>query len=235
LLGQALSRIGQPEPALVCIREALRLARERQDLFYTALALRELGILLLDLGQTAEARRFLEESLAGEPRPRAAIGTMAYFIGLALAEGDGVRAVRLAAAVVALSEAWPDRLAPEPFNRAEVYLKAAGEALGPAARQAAQAEGAAMSLAQAVDYALRRGPGDGGVREPHGVLTARELEVVQLVAAGQTNRQIAATLVIAERTAHRHIENILSKLGLSNRAQIAAWAVERRLGETPRP
>lgn len=49
------------------------------------------------------------------------------------------------------------------------------------------------------------------------------------VARGLTSRQIAAELVIAERTAEAHVRNIMNKLGLSTRAQIAVWAVERGL------
>jgi DNA-binding CsgD family transcriptional regulator/tetratricopeptide (TPR) repeat protein len=56
-----------------------------------------------------------------------------------------------------------------------------------------------------------------------GLLTARERQVVGLVAEGLTNKQIAARLVITERTAESHVEQIRGKLGLHNRAQIAAW------------
>jgi non-specific serine/threonine protein kinase len=57
-------------------------------------------------------------------------------------------------------------------------------------------------------------------------LTPRERTVVQLIAAGRTNRQIATELVISERTAEVHVANILGKLGFSTRARVAAWAVE---------
>jgi non-specific serine/threonine protein kinase len=60
-------------------------------------------------------------------------------------------------------------------------------------------------------------------------LTAREREVAVLLAHGRTNRQIAAELVIAERTAERHVENILAKLGLERRTQIGVWAVQQGL------
>lgn len=64
---------------------------------------------------------------------------------------------------------------------------------------------------------LRRlGPGEGG-------LSAREAEVARLVADGLTNRQIAARLVISERTAGNHVAHILTKLGFTSRSQIAAW------------
>lgn len=63
----------------------------------------------------------------------------------------------------------------------------------------------------------------------YGGLSAREREVAALVAEGKSNREIAAHLVVSERTAEAHVSNILGKLGLSTRAQIAAWAVEKGL------
>ncbi|HEY3228567.1 MAG TPA: tetratricopeptide repeat protein [Roseiflexaceae bacterium] len=64
-----------------------------------------------------------------------------------------------------------------------------------------------------------------------GGLTARECEVAALIAQGKTSREIAALLVVSERTAEVHVSNILGKLGFTSRAQIAAWAVERRLAK----
>jgi DNA-binding NarL/FixJ family response regulator len=62
-----------------------------------------------------------------------------------------------------------------------------------------------------------------------GGLTEREREVAALIARGRTNRQIADELVITEHTAERHVENILGKLGLTSRVQIAAWAMDKGL------
>jgi DNA-binding NarL/FixJ family response regulator len=63
-------------------------------------------------------------------------------------------------------------------------------------------------------------------------LSAREHEVAQLVARGLTNRRIAQTLVLSERTAENHVQHILTKLGLDNRTQIAAWvASHQRAGQ----
>ena len=56
-------------------------------------------------------------------------------------------------------------------------------------------------------------------------LTPREMQVARLVAAGRSNKQIAAELVISQRTAEGHVEHILTKLGFSSRAQVAAWVV----------
>ncbi len=62
-----------------------------------------------------------------------------------------------------------------------------------------------------------------------GGLTAREREVAVLIAAGKSNRQIAKQLVLSDRTVEVHVGNVLSKLGFSSRAQVAAWAVESGL------
>jgi DNA-binding NarL/FixJ family response regulator len=60
-------------------------------------------------------------------------------------------------------------------------------------------------------------------------LTARELEVLRLIAAGKTNRAIAAELVLSEKTVARHVSNIFTKLGLSSRAGATAYAYEHHL------
>ena len=62
----------------------------------------------------------------------------------------------------------------------------------------------------------------------HG-LSPRELEVLRLLAAGKSNRQIAATLVISEHTAARHVQNIFAKLRVSSRAAATAFAFEHDL------
>ncbi|WP_349259563.1 response regulator transcription factor [Actinospica sp.] len=56
-------------------------------------------------------------------------------------------------------------------------------------------------------------------------LTAREREVLQQIAAGRSNREIARTLLLAEKTVKTHVSNILMKLGVSDRTQAALWAV----------
>ena len=61
----------------------------------------------------------------------------------------------------------------------------------------------------------------------HHALTPREREVVGLLARGRTNREIADTLIISERTVENHVSNVLGKLGLDTRAQVAIWALRR--------
>ena len=80
-------------------------------------------------------------------------------------------------------------------------------------------------IAQRLMSSLRAGTGD----DPTAGLTARELEVLHLVAAGKPNKQIATELSISERTARTHVSRILRKLRLSSRTQAALWAVREGL------
>ena len=75
-----------------------------------------------------------------------------------------------------------------------------------------------------------RSPGDS----KEGSLTARELEVLQLVADGHSNQEIAGRLYIVEGTVKNHLHNILEKLHLENRLQAATYAIREGLVEPPR-
>jgi len=75
--------------------------------------------------------------------------------------------------------------------------------------------------------ALAAGPAGGRAA----TLTARELEVAELVAAGKSNREIASILFLSDRTAQNHVQHILTKLGFSNRSQITSWFVRSRANE----
>jgi non-specific serine/threonine protein kinase len=108
--------------------------------------------------------------------------------------------------------------------------------LGAAAFSAAVRRGSEMSAADAIATALERQP-RVQVPKPRADaaaglgLTRREREVAALIAEGLSNRQIAARLVVAQRTAEGHVENILSKLGFTSRTQVAGWLA----GQTPPP
>jgi ATP/maltotriose-dependent transcriptional regulator MalT len=96
-------------------------------------------------------------------------------------------------------------------------------ALDEAAFDTAWAEGRAMSFERAIEYALEELTTHDQSRAPAG-LTKRELEVLRLVARGMSNQQIATTLVLSEHTVHRHVANVLGKLGVSSRAAAVAEA-----------
>ena len=98
------------------------------------------------------------------------------------------------------------------------------------------------AVAMALDVPAQAGPGsrpDGesvpagspaAALAPPGRLTAREREIVALIAEGDSNRAIADKLYISPATAARHVANILEKLGFNSRAQVAAWASARPPG-----
>lgn len=140
-----------------------------------------------------------------------------------LASGDA------RAALVALREAcraWQQLQAPYDAARARVLLGLACRALADedaaaleleAARAAFEHLGATPELARL------------DVDAPTHGLTKRELEVLRLVAGGQTNKAIAAELVLSERTVDRHVSNILNKLRVSSRVAATAYAYEHEL------
>ncbi|MEU4389191.1 LuxR C-terminal-related transcriptional regulator [Kribbella sp. NPDC023855] len=103
-------------------------------------------------------------------------------------------------------------------------------AVGDAAFKQAFEQGAAYSFEQAVSLALGQETERGGSASPGraGGLTRREHEIAELLSEGLSNKEIAARLVIGQRTAETHVEHILGKLGFSSRAQVARWIAEQR-------
>jgi DNA-binding NarL/FixJ family response regulator len=77
-------------------------------------------------------------------------------------------------------------------------------------------------------------PPQDGATSDHSGLTPRELEVIRLVAQGRSNREIATALVISEKTVKAHVSNILGKLGLEDRTQMAIYAVRNGLVDQAR-
>jgi DNA-binding NarL/FixJ family response regulator len=92
-----------------------------------------------------------------------------------------------------------------------------------AARWAFQELGAMPDVAR-MDALARKAPADAP-----GGLTARELQVLRLVAAGKTNRTIATDLFLSDKTIARHVSNIFAKLNVSSRAAATAYAYEHDL------
>ena len=91
-----------------------------------------------------------------------------------------------------------------------------------AARSTFQQLGAASDLSRLERLSAAPAPNVGG-------LSAREAQVLALIATGKTNRAIAADLVISEKTVARHVSNIFDKLGVSSRAAATAYAYEHKL------
>ena len=146
-----------------------------------------------------------------------------------LAGGDAREALR---ALRRSSVLWQELDAPYELGRVRELTGLACRALGDegtaelelgAAAEAFERLGARPDLTRVAS--LRRGPAS---RENHG-LTQRELEVLGLVCAGKTNKEVAADLVLSERTVERHLSNIFAKLRVPSRSAATAFAYEHGL------
>jgi DNA-binding NarL/FixJ family response regulator len=117
-------------------------------------------------------------------------------------------------------------------HRREDQLREARLALGPGRVRAAEDRGAAMSLAIAAEYALMltdSRPPQPTAQPGPGTLSARERELVTLVARGRTNAQIAAQLYISARTVGSHLDRIRDKTGCRRRADLTRLALSEGL------
>lgn len=187
---------------------------------------------MLAAAELEEARAACEElARLTEAATSPALGAIAAHArgALELASGDP------GAALVALrraGRAWQELDAPYEAARTRELAGLACRALGDddgaaleleAARETFQRLGAAPDLVR-LDARAAAAAG----RDAHG-LSERELEVLRMVAAGATNKAIAAKLVISVRTVDRHLSNIFAKLGVSSRAAATSYAHEHRL------
>jgi DNA-binding NarL/FixJ family response regulator len=166
------------------------------------------------------------------------VGADSLLLDALAAGADG--SVRLASgdhaeALVALRRAWAawnEIDASYETARVRVLIALACRAIGDEDTAAMELEaagrvfsdlGAGPDLAR-VRRAFGARPGAGGAQ-----LTGRELEVLRLLAAGRTNREIAGALVISERTVDRHVSNLFSKLDVQSRSAATAYAYEHEI------
>jgi len=199
------------------------------NLGHTALALNDLVVAVASFRESLELRRALGTLLG-------IAECIEGFAAAAVADGRERRAARLFGAAEALREITGAHLSILEREGTARLVATIRERLGEtsfaaewaAGRATGTNEAAELALEPTVDQALQSQSTDAG---PPSVLTRREREVAALVARGLTNRDVAAQLVVAERTVETHLEHIFVKLGVQTRSEVAVWVTRQGMLE----
>jgi non-specific serine/threonine protein kinase len=238
LLGWLACARGEQDRGQELFEQSLATARTAGDLWASTHALDSLARLAWMQGAYARATELQVANLRVRRDlrdPRGVTYCLEGLAWLASKQDQPERAARLFGAAAALHQhvgsvepaGWVGWRTER--DQAEALARAA---LGEAAYSAAWQNGHGLERGVAIAYALSieqpaPRPASTTTEPLRGTgLTRREREVAGLVARGLTNRQIAAQLVISERTAANHIQHVLAKLGFRTRGQVAVWAVK---------
>jgi predicted ATPase/DNA-binding CsgD family transcriptional regulator len=241
---------GNDEQAKALCEESLAIRRQIGDKGGCAHTLAILGRLALKRGEDEQATRYYQESLALRQETGEKEGIAAAMEGLAsvaAVRGQTKSAAHLYGAAEALRDTMGAPLPPTERVYHEHIVAAVRAELKETAFAQAWAEGRALELSQAMAAALRvpeqlTAPQEsptvlvspaisqagGSKTNPFG-LTAREIEVLRLMALGLTYAQIAEKLVISPRTADAHLRSIYGKLGVTSRHAATRYAIDHKL------
>jgi non-specific serine/threonine protein kinase len=211
----------------------------RRDNGYVAnlsVPLNVLGLIVCDQGDRQSATAWLAESMEVWHQDRVEnrevlAESLAAVARLEFCQGRAERAARLYGAADALSDAAGVPLVVPPRSLYRRHVDDVRTALGVDAFDAAWAAGRALPVGRAVELARANTVASSAKDKLPMVettkvdaLSPREREVLQLVAEGETDREIAAALFLSPRTVNTHVANILAKLGVASRRDAAAWA-----------
>ncbi len=239
----ALSQ-GDTATAHALVEQSLALWREIGNRWYTAWSLGMLGKVAAHRGDLVTARALLEECLAilrvSDDKWFTAF-CLEELASVVTAQGEVIWATRLWGAAKALRDTVGLPLPPVFRADYERSVATARTQLGEKAFITAWAEGRTMTPEQVF---ISRGPATISTSTPVGSLstppaksphlypdelTAREVEVLRLVAQGLTNEQVAEQLIISPRTVNTHLTSIYGKIGVSSRSAATRYAMEHHL------
>lgn len=225
---------GRSARAIDLFEQALAMTADDGDPWTRSHALWGLGVAGFLAGDLERAEQVEKDALAIISRVDEGSGIalcLESLAWIAAARGAFERAARLQGASLSVWKSIPGELPPPMHTHALRCERRVIEGLGAARRKRYYAQGRRLDRAGAVALGLERpapdvatAPGDRSTS----VLSRREEEVAALVAEGLTDREIAARLVISQRTAESHVQHIRTKLGFRSRAQIAAWITAAR-------
>jgi non-specific serine/threonine protein kinase len=227
-----------PSKAVDRVRELLAVAEPLEDRWTTSWQLWGLGIAHWRLGDIEQATEFEVRSLTlrqpFEDRLGSAVA-VEVLSWITSQQGRPDRAAKLMGAARHALTSVGTSLAAFPYllsdhQRCETALRAK---LGDQAFEKAVDRGKLLGLEETVALATgtesaRTPASESSADAASSPLTPREHQIAELIAQGMSNKEIAASLVIAQRTAEGHVEHILVKLGFSSRSQIAGWVADRR-------
>jgi predicted ATPase/DNA-binding CsgD family transcriptional regulator len=218
------------------LQEGLDLFRAMEDPYGTAICCGTLGFVALMQDDVDRAAGMFEEALGSLRDLRDRVGMLHCLMGCASVNhlrGAPDRAARLWGAAEALGEAASVPLLPAIEIRYDYkgHVASARSRLGAKAFEAAWSEGRNMTPEEAVEYALLapEPPATGDLTSYPADLSAREVEVLRLVAQGLTNARIAEELYISPRTENAHLGSVYHKIGSHSRAEAARFATEHDL------
>jgi non-specific serine/threonine protein kinase len=233
-IGMSWDLLGETEQAIAQYERVLEFTKLRGESSGRVYVLWGMAVLLWRQRDPLRAKEMLNEGirlarLADDP-----VGSAICLESLAWIEGTGGLPQR-AAILLGAADAAANTVGGSPtfFPHMGVYhdqcVAESRESIGEKGYASAHRKGSGMDREEAAAYAL-----GGQLQKPsaesdlYRELTKRERQVASLVAEGLTNKAIAGRLVISPRTAQGHVEHVLTKLGFSSRAQIAAWVVEMK-------
>jgi predicted ATPase/class 3 adenylate cyclase/DNA-binding CsgD family transcriptional regulator len=240
LLGGVFLQQGDTVKARTLLEEGVALSREIGYRHGTAESLFVLGKVAAYHGDYAAAHAFYEESLYLGREVGDNLSIAFYLEGLAdvvAVQGDPAWAARLWGVAEALREAMGTPLPPVDRTAYERAVAAVHTLLDEKAFASAWAEGRNMTPEQALTtqgkamiptWPTSATPTKSPTDSPGG-LSARELEVLRLLATGLTDAQIAEQLVLSLHTIHAHLRTIYSKLGVTSRSAATRYAFEHQL------